>query len=28
MDDYAANAKTPTEDITSTLLWSSDENAH
>jgi len=25
MDDYAANAKTPTEDITSTLLWSSDE---
>jgi quercetin dioxygenase-like cupin family protein len=25
MDGYAANAKTPTEDITSTLVWSSDE---
>jgi hypothetical protein len=25
MDGYANNVKTPTEDITSTLLWSSDE---
>lgn len=25
MDGYAANAKRPTEDLTSTLLWSSDE---